>query len=34
MKRMILVLLLLLCGMTNSAAAGSDFDRMKTLVGQ
>ena len=34
MKRMILALLLLLCGMTNSAAAGSDFDRMKTLVGQ
>ena len=34
MKRMILVLLLLLCGMTSSAAAGSDFDRLKTLVGQ
>ncbi|MFY9608681.1 MAG: hypothetical protein WAU45_08725, partial [Blastocatellia bacterium] len=34
MKTVIAILLLVLCGMVGSAAAGSDFDRMKTLVGQ
>ncbi|MEK6406112.1 MAG: hypothetical protein AABN34_04025 [Acidobacteriota bacterium] len=33
MKRMILVLALVLCGL-NGAAAGSDFDRLKALVGE
>lgn len=34
MKRTIILLLLLLCGTTASAAGGSDFDKMKALVGQ
>ena len=34
MKRTVVVILLLLCGMTANAAAGSDFDKMKALVGQ
>jgi hypothetical protein len=34
MKRTIIVMLLLLCGMAVSAGAGSDFDKMKALVGQ
>jgi hypothetical protein len=34
MKRTIIVMLLLLCGMTAGASAGSDFDKMKALVGQ
>ena len=34
MKSGIIVTLLLLCGLTVSAAAGSDFDKMKGLVGQ
>jgi hypothetical protein len=34
MKRTIVVMLLLLCGMTAGAAAGNDFDKMKALVGQ
>ena len=34
MKRTISVMMLLLCGMTENAAAGSDFDKMKALVGQ
>ena len=33
MKKMILVLALVLCGI-NGAAAGSDFDRLKALVGE
>jgi hypothetical protein len=33
MKRTI-VILLLLCGITASAAPGSDFDKLKALVGQ
>ncbi|MEK6321161.1 MAG: hypothetical protein AABN33_05700 [Acidobacteriota bacterium] len=34
MKRTTIVLSLLLCGINSSAAAGSDFDRMKALVGE
>lgn len=34
MKRTIIFLFLLLCGVTNGAAAGSDFDKLKTLVGE
>ena len=34
MKRTIIAMLLLLCGMTARASAGSDFDKMKALVGQ
>jgi hypothetical protein len=34
MKKTIIVMLLLLCGMTVSASAGSDFEKMKALVGQ
>jgi hypothetical protein len=34
MKRTIIVVLLLLCGISASAAAGSDFDKLKGLVGQ
>lgn len=34
MKRTIFFLLLLLFGATSGAAAGSDFDKMKTLVGE
>ncbi|HXI88775.1 MAG TPA: hypothetical protein VNO24_02055 [Blastocatellia bacterium] len=34
MKRTIVTMLLLWCGLTVSASAGSDFDKMKALVGQ
>ena len=34
MKRTFFVASLLLCGMIGSATAGSDFDKMKALVGQ
>jgi hypothetical protein len=34
MKRTIIVLLVLLCGMTVNAAGGSDFDKLKTLEGR
>ena len=34
MKRTIIVMLFLCCGMAVSAAAGSDFDKMKALEGQ
>lgn len=34
MKRALIVLLFLFCGLVGRASAGSDFDKMKALVGE